>query len=88
MTPKTGRYLCFCRITNSSIFILCIFLFSDNNVSDGTIQTLKLHEDVGLFDCEVCHNTINFVFSELLKEHLVTHADVKTHICPICGKGF
>ena len=28
------------------------------------------------------------MFSDTLEEHLVTHTDVKTHICPICGKGF
>ncbi|XP_072941113.1 prothoracicotropic hormone-like isoform X2 [Epargyreus clarus] len=41
---------------------------------------------VGAFKCDHCVAVFNNKAS--LQSHMVTHTDIKNHICPICNKGF
>lgn len=61
--------------------------FRCNTAGSLRMHTVRRHEDPNLYRthvCEICGKSFHAAY--ILKEHILTHSDIKRYTCDICGR--
>ena len=61
--------------------------FRCNTAGSLRMHTVRRHEDPTLYRthvCEICGKSFHAAY--ILKEHILTHSDIKRYTCDICGR--